>query len=159
MYVQGRVNVSLNMISPIGIKGTGAPQFQMRTLSECALQDTFPGKVPQGAIKKYAKNHCTATQPFILSSRYRFKELKDQLVNRLSMLCGPAYVTQDLGVQIQTQEYIAVLTVRLPNSCCRLTAATNLFLIWCRGLHGEPVCSTRRRRATHLLSRANIASC
>jgi hypothetical protein len=125
--VQGRVNISLNMISPIGIKDTQAPQFHMRTLNECALQDTFPGKNPQKAIQKYAKSGCNARQPFILTSRSRFKELKDQLVNRLSMLCGPAYVTQDLDIQIQTKEYIAVITVRLPNSPSHPARTTYLF--------------------------------
>ena len=36
--------------------------------------------------------------------------LKDQVVNRLSMLFGASYIHQDLGVQMEDKEYIFVIT-------------------------------------------------
>ena len=36
-FFKRRVNVSLNMISPVGLHAA-APQFQMRTVNECALE-------------------------------------------------------------------------------------------------------------------------
>eukprot|EP01052_Picozoa_sp_SAG31_P001146 SAG31_NODE_37_length_31616_cov_38.688359_20_plen_303_part_00 len=103
----GRLNVSLNIIKT-GLPEQ-APQFQMRTVHECGLEEMFPDKKAKKYIQQYSEN-CSKKCPFLMVDPRRYKLMKDQIVNRLSMLFGASYINQDLGVQMEDKEYLAVIT-------------------------------------------------
>lgn len=136
-----RLNITLNILeeghSPWGNtyprrQDSGAGhQIHMRTIHESPLTDCFGGEQDPYVLKTMIKENQpwdpqkNVVAPFLSADVLKglkdrtinsfSKQMTDQIINRLSMLFGGAYVAQDQGLEYNSCQYVFGLTYEEPD--------------------------------------------
>ena len=138
-----RLNITLNILEegcppygrtypkPTAQKQGQGHKIHMRTIHESSLMDCFGGEQDPWVLKTMLKG---ADQPWEASNPVApflsavvlkglsdtkmnsfTKQMTDQVINRLSMLFGGAYVAQDQGLDYKSSQYVFGLTYEKPD--------------------------------------------